>query len=38
MTVAGLAEYPDLFAAGADLFGIVNFETFFAAAGKPVSP
>ncbi|HKI04472.1 MAG TPA: S9 family peptidase [Thermoanaerobaculia bacterium] len=30
MTVAGLVEYPDLFAAGADLFGIVNFETFFA--------
>ena len=29
MTVAGLTEYPDLFAAGADLFGIVNFETFF---------
>jgi dipeptidyl aminopeptidase/acylaminoacyl peptidase len=29
MTVAGLVEYPDLFAAGADLFGIVNFETFF---------
>jgi len=30
MTVAGLTEYPDLFAAGADLFGIVNFATFFA--------
>jgi len=30
MTMAGLAEYPDLFAAGANLFGIVNFETFFA--------
>jgi dipeptidyl aminopeptidase/acylaminoacyl peptidase len=30
MTMAGLTEYPDLFAAGADLFGIVNFETFFA--------
>jgi dipeptidyl aminopeptidase/acylaminoacyl peptidase len=29
MTLAGLTEYPDLFAAGADLFGIVNFETFF---------
>ncbi|MFL6289298.1 MAG: S9 family peptidase [Thermoanaerobaculia bacterium] len=29
MTMAGLTEYPDLFAAGADLFGIVNFETFF---------
>jgi dipeptidyl aminopeptidase/acylaminoacyl peptidase len=30
MTMAGLAEFPDLFAAGADLFGVVNFETFFA--------
>jgi dipeptidyl aminopeptidase/acylaminoacyl peptidase len=30
MTVAGLTEYPQLFAAGADLFGVVNFETFFA--------
>ena len=30
MTMAGLAEYPDLFAAGANLFGVVNFETFFA--------
>jgi len=30
MTMAGVTEYPDLFAAGADLFGIVNFETFFA--------
>ncbi len=30
MTMAGLTEYPDLFAAGADLFGVVNFETFFA--------
>lgn len=29
MTMAGLVEYPDLFAAGANLFGIVNFETFF---------
>ena len=29
MVVAGLTEYPDLFAAGADLFGVVNFETFF---------
>jgi len=29
MTLAGLTEYPDLLAAGADLFGIVNFETFF---------
>ena len=30
MTMAGLTEYPDVFKAGADLFGIVNFETFFA--------
>lgn len=30
LTMAGLADYPDLFAAGANLFGIVNFETFFA--------
>ncbi len=30
MTMAGLTEYPDLFAAGVNLFGIVNFETFFA--------
>jgi dipeptidyl aminopeptidase/acylaminoacyl peptidase len=29
MTMAGLTEYPDLFAAGANLFGIVSFETFF---------
>jgi dipeptidyl aminopeptidase/acylaminoacyl peptidase len=29
MVMAGLTEYPDLFAAGANLFGIVNFETFF---------
>ena len=29
MTMAGLTEYPDLFKAGADLFGVVNFETFF---------
>jgi dipeptidyl aminopeptidase/acylaminoacyl peptidase len=29
MVLAGLTEYPDLFAAGADLFGIVNFATFF---------
>jgi dipeptidyl aminopeptidase/acylaminoacyl peptidase len=29
MTMAGLTEYPDLFAAGANAFGIVNFETFF---------
>jgi dipeptidyl aminopeptidase/acylaminoacyl peptidase len=30
MTMAGLTDYPDLFRAGADLFGVVNFETFFA--------
>ena len=30
MVMAGLTEYPDLFKAGADLFGVVNFETFFA--------
>ena len=30
MTLAGLAEYPELFAAGVDRFGLVNFETFFA--------
>ena len=29
MTMAGLTEYPDLFAAGANLFGVVNFATFF---------
>ena len=29
MVMAGLIEYPELFAAGANLFGIVNFETFF---------
>jgi len=30
MVMAGLTQYPDLFAAGANLFGVVNFETFFA--------
>jgi dipeptidyl aminopeptidase/acylaminoacyl peptidase len=30
MTMAALTEYPDLFAAGVNLFGVVNFETFFA--------
>jgi len=30
MTMAALTEYPELFAAGANLFGIVNFATFFA--------
>lgn len=29
MTMAALTEYPDKFAAGANLYGIVNFETFF---------
>ncbi len=29
MVMAGLTEYPDTFAAGANLFGVVNFETFF---------
>ena len=29
MTMAGVTEYQDLFAAGVDLFGIVNFATFF---------
>ena len=30
MTLSGLAEYPELFAAGVNLYGLVNFETFFA--------
>ncbi len=30
MVMAGLTSYPDMFAAGANLFGVVNFETFFA--------
>jgi len=29
MTLEGVTEYPDLFAAGADLYGMVNFFTFF---------
>jgi dipeptidyl aminopeptidase/acylaminoacyl peptidase len=29
MVMAGLTEYPELFAAGANFFGVVNFETFF---------
>ncbi len=29
MVMAGLTEYPDMFAAGADLYGVVNFDTFF---------
>lgn len=28
-TMVGLTDYPTLFAAGANLFGIVNFKTFF---------
>jgi dipeptidyl aminopeptidase/acylaminoacyl peptidase len=30
MTMAGLTRYPDRFAAGANIYGVVNFETFFA--------
>jgi dipeptidyl aminopeptidase/acylaminoacyl peptidase len=30
MTLVGLSWYPELFAAGANLFGMVNFATFFA--------
>ncbi len=30
MVMAGLSEFPGLFAAGANLFGVVNFKTFFA--------
>ena len=30
MTMAGLAEFPELFAAGVNLYGVVNFKTFFA--------
>lgn len=29
MTMVGLTEYPELFAAGVNLFGMVNFLTFF---------
>ena len=29
MTMAGLVDYPDTFAAGVNLFGVVNFKTFF---------
>ncbi len=29
MVMAGVTEYPDMFAAGANLYGVVNFETFF---------
>lgn len=30
VVMVAVTDYPDLFAAGANLFGIVNFETFFA--------
>jgi dipeptidyl aminopeptidase/acylaminoacyl peptidase len=30
MVMAGVTQYPEMFAAGANLFGVVNFETFFA--------
>ena len=30
MVMAGLTDYPEMFAAGANLFGVVNFATFFA--------
>lgn len=30
MTMAGLTAFPDLFAAGVNLYGLVNFKTFFA--------
>ena len=29
MTMAGLAEFPEIFAAGVNLYGVVNFKTFF---------
>lgn len=29
MTMAGLTAFPDVFAAGANLYGVVNFKTFF---------
>ncbi len=29
MTMAGLAEFPELFAAGVNIYGLVNFKTFF---------
>jgi len=29
MTMAGLAEFPDLFSAGVNIYGVVNFKTFF---------
>jgi len=30
MVMAGLTEFPELFSAGANLYGVVNFATFFA--------
>ena len=30
MTMAGLTEFPQLFAAGVNIYGLVNFKTFFA--------
>jgi dipeptidyl aminopeptidase/acylaminoacyl peptidase len=33
MVLAGLTEYPDLFAAGIDVVGIANFETFLQKTG-----
>jgi dipeptidyl aminopeptidase/acylaminoacyl peptidase len=30
MVMAGVTEFPEMFAAGANLYGVVNFETFFA--------
>lgn len=29
MTMAGLTDFPELFAAGVNLYGVVNFKTFF---------
>ncbi|MBW3558339.1 MAG: S9 family peptidase [Proteobacteria bacterium] len=29
MVMAGVTEWPDMFAAGANLYGVVNFDTFF---------
>jgi dipeptidyl aminopeptidase/acylaminoacyl peptidase len=29
MVMAGITKYPAMFAVGANLFGIVNFESFF---------
>lgn len=29
MVMAGITEYPDMFAAAANLYGVVNFDTFF---------